>query len=53
MAAEARVSQSTLTRLGQGQRPDMDSFARLVGWGGFAADQFVVTPRSRSRPAAS
>ncbi len=26
----ALVSQSTLTRLGQGKRPDMDSFARLV-----------------------
>ena len=41
VAAEARVSPSTLTRLGQGRRPDVDSFARLVGWGGFAADQFV------------
>lgn len=47
VAAEARVSQSTLTRLGQGKRPDVDSFARLVGWGGFAADQFVVTPKMR------
>lgn len=45
VAAQARVSQSTLTRLGQGRRPDVDSFARLVAWGGFAADQFVVAPR--------
>lgn len=45
LAAEARVSQSTLTRLGQGKRPDVDSFARLVAWGGFPADQFVVTPK--------
>ena len=45
LAAEARVSQSTLTRLGQGKRPDVDSFARLVAWGGFAADQFVVLPK--------
>jgi transcriptional regulator with XRE-family HTH domain len=45
LAAEARVSQSTLTRLGQGRRPDVDSFARLVAWGGFAADQFVVLPK--------
>lgn len=44
VAKEALVSQSTLTRLGQGKRPDMDSFARLVSWGGFAADQFVGAP---------
>jgi transcriptional regulator with XRE-family HTH domain len=45
VAIQARVSQSTLTRLGQGKRPDVDSFARLVAWGGFAADQFVVSPK--------
>jgi transcriptional regulator with XRE-family HTH domain len=45
VAAAAKVSPSTLTRLGQGRRPDVDSFARLVAWGGFAADQFVTTPR--------
>jgi transcriptional regulator with XRE-family HTH domain len=48
VAAEARVSPSTLTRLGQGRRPDVDSFARLVAWGGFDAGQFVVMPKARS-----
>lgn len=48
VAAEAKVSPSTLTRLGQGRRPDVDSFARLVAWGGFAADQFVTTPRRKA-----
>jgi transcriptional regulator with XRE-family HTH domain len=47
LATEAKVSQSTLTRLGQGKRPDVDSFARLVAWGGFPADQFVVTPKKQ------
>lgn len=47
VAKETLVSQSTLTRLGQGKRPDMDSFARLVSWGGFAADQFVGAPRRK------
>jgi hypothetical protein len=32
--------------LGQGKRPDVDSFAALVGWGGFPADQFVAVPRT-------
>ena len=45
VAALAGVSASTLTRLGQGRRPDVDSFARLVAWGGFTADQFVQPPR--------
>jgi transcriptional regulator with XRE-family HTH domain len=45
VAAEAGVSQSTLTRLGQGRRPDVDSFARLVSWGGLDADQFVIAPK--------
>lgn len=45
VAAQAGVSPSTLTRLGQGRRPDVDSFARLVAWGGFTADQFVNLPR--------
>ena len=45
VAAQTGVSPSTLTRLGQGRRPDVDSFARLVAWGGFTADQFVSPPK--------
>ena len=45
VAAQTGVSASTLTRLGQGRRPDVDSFARLVAWGGFTADQFVHPPK--------
>ena len=42
VAAEAGVSQSTLTRLAQGRRPDVDSLAALVDWAGLKADDFVV-----------
>lgn len=45
VAAQTGVSPSTLTRLGQGRRPDVDSFARLVAWSGFTADQFVNPPK--------
>jgi transcriptional regulator with XRE-family HTH domain len=45
VAAQSGVSPSTLTRLGQDRRPDVDSFARLVAWGGFTADQFVNPPK--------
>lgn len=48
VAAEAKVSASTLTRLGQGRRPDVDSFARLVAWGGLHADRFVSSPKGRT-----
>jgi transcriptional regulator with XRE-family HTH domain len=42
VAGEARISQSTLTRLAQGRRPDVDSLAILVDWAGLRADDFVV-----------
>ena len=41
VAAESGVSASTLTRLGQGKRPDVDSLAALVSWAGLNADTFV------------
>lgn len=42
VAEQARVSQSTLTRLAQGKRPDVDSLAALVDWAGLKADDFVI-----------
>ncbi|MGW4370095.1 helix-turn-helix domain-containing protein [Nocardia takedensis] len=48
VAGKAKVSQSTLTRLAQGKRPDVDSLAALVDWAGLNADDFVV--RIHSKP---
>ena len=42
VAAAAKLSPSTLTRLAQGKRPDVDSLAALVDWAGLNADDFVV-----------
>lgn len=42
VAEQAGVSQSTLTRLAQGKRPDVDSLAALVDWAGLKADDFVI-----------
>lgn len=47
VAREAGVSPSTLTRLGQGKRPDMTSFAALVDWLGLGADTFINRPGPR------
>lgn len=35
------VSASTLTRLSQGKRPDVDSLAALTAWLGLPADRFM------------
>lgn len=47
VAVEAGVSPSTLTRLAQGKRPDVDSLAALVDWADVSADDFVVRVRSQ------
>lgn len=41
VAAEAGISASTLTRMAQGKRPDVDSLAALLSWSGLKADDFV------------
>lgn len=41
VAERSGVSASTLTRIAQGKRPDVDSMAALVGWSGLSADDFV------------
>lgn len=41
VAAVSGVSASTLTRMAQGKRPDVDSLAALVSWSGLSADNFV------------
>lgn len=45
VAAEAGVSASTLTRMGQGKRPDVDSLAALASWANLDADTFVRRPK--------
>ena len=41
VAERSGVSASTLTRIAQGKRPDVDSMAALVAWSGLSADTFV------------
>jgi transcriptional regulator with XRE-family HTH domain len=56
LAAQASVSASTLTRIGQGKRPDVDSLAALCHWAGLEADQFMQaegrTRKSNEEPLA-
>jgi transcriptional regulator with XRE-family HTH domain len=41
VSGESGVSASTLTRLSQGKRPDVDSLAALSAWVGVSADRFM------------
>lgn len=50
IAREARVSPSTLTRVGQGKRPDVDSFAALAAWAGLDPENFIPTSNRSPEP---
>lgn len=41
LANDAGVSPSTLTRMKQGKRPDVDSMAALARWAGLDVDDFI------------
>ena len=41
VAGASGVSASTLTRMAQGKRPDVDGLAALCAWSGLDADDFV------------
>ena len=42
VAGQAGVSPSTLTRMSQGRRPDVDSLAALCSWAGLDTDEYYV-----------
>jgi transcriptional regulator with XRE-family HTH domain len=42
VARDAGISASTLTRMAQGKRPDVDSLAALVSWSGLRSDDYMV-----------
>jgi transcriptional regulator with XRE-family HTH domain len=46
VAEQSGVSASTLTRLAQDKKPDVDSLAALIAWSGLDSDDFI---RSTSR----
>jgi len=41
VAEQSGISASTLTRLAQKRRPDVDSLASLLSWSGLSGDEFV------------
>lgn len=54
VASASGVSASTLTRMAQGRRPDVDGLAALTSWSGLRADDYVrsVDDRPETEPLA-
>lgn len=50
VASESGVSASTLTRMAQGKRPDVDGLAALAAWSGLSADDYVRSSEARPAP---
>lgn len=53
VSAQSGVSASTLTRLSQGRRPDVDSLSALTHWLGLSADRFMGQRRTAFGAASS
>lgn len=51
VADEAGVSASTLTRMAQGKRPDVDGLAALLRWSGLKAEMFIAKGDSKKKEA--
>lgn len=50
VANHSGVSASSLTRMAQGKRPDVDTLAALASWSGLRTDQFVRPSAGRPEP---
>lgn len=48
VAEQSGVSASTLSRMSQGKRPDVDSLSLLLNWSGLGADNFIGGNRKLS-----
>ena len=53
MAQQSGVSASTLTRMSQGKRPDVDGLALLLAWSGLDALRFVPAANEEPEPLAN
>lgn len=47
VAAEAGINASTLSRMSQGAKPDVDGLAALLGWSNLKAEMFIPGARKK------
>ena len=52
VARELEISPSTFSRMAQGRRPDVDTFATLLRWLGMPAESFMRSTREERAAAA-
>lgn len=52
VAQQVGISASTLTRMAQGKRPDVDSLSALCVWSGLDADDFITPNKEPVEPLA-
>ena len=50
VAQQAGISASTLTRMSQGRRPDVDGLATLLSWSGLEVAPFIRTNQFAAAP---
>jgi transcriptional regulator with XRE-family HTH domain len=50
VAEESKVPASSLSRMGQGKRSDVDTLAKLLSWSGLKAESFIDDKRGESQP---
>jgi transcriptional regulator with XRE-family HTH domain len=50
VAEETKVPASTLSRMGSGKRPDVDSLAKLLSWSRLKAENFI-DKKGKEKPA--
>src|SRR5215467_9319122 len=48
VAEETGVNASTLTRIGQGAKPDVNGLAALLAWSNLKAEAFIRGPRRKT-----
>lgn len=49
VAEESQVPASSLSRMGQGKRPDVDSLAKLLNWSNLKAEDFMDGNENKSK----
>jgi hypothetical protein len=51
MATELEITPSTFTRMAQGLKPDVDTFATLIRWLGMSQEEFLRPVRKKANEA--
>jgi DNA-binding MurR/RpiR family transcriptional regulator len=51
LASKLEITPSTFTRMAQGLKPDVDTFATLIRWLGMSQEEFLLPSKRRTKEA--